>query len=200
LDADLGTVRDLPLVLERESVPEEANVQPASAYSADRADNRVAITNFWSAPEVEPDTLPPVANTIARLELPDEAKHQLERLALESAIEVEAGEAAVRSLVERCEEVFALGEPAGDTSVPGRGTESNILRFIADDDTGKERSFIPIFTRRAVMRDALLRNPDWQTLSVLAISGRDLVAGVDSEVTLVINPWSDGEYQISSRA
>lgn len=93
-------------------------------------------------------------------------------------------------------DVYALGYPAGDTSVPGQGTESDLLHFTINDETGTERTMLPVFTRPEVMRDALLRNPEWQTLSVLQVHGKDLLDHVGLDVTVVINPWSSLEFQL----
>jgi SseB protein N-terminal domain len=93
-------------------------------------------------------------------------------------------------------EIYALGQPAGDTSVPGQGTESDLLHFTIDDEDGTEKVLLPVFTRPDIMREALLRNPDWQTLSVLQINGQALLDNVDADVTIVINPWSRLEFQI----
>jgi transcriptional regulator with XRE-family HTH domain len=91
--------------------------------------------------------------------------------------------------------VYALGSPAGDTSAPGKGTEADLLHFEADDDV----VYLPIFTRVDLMRTALLNNPDWQTLSILEISGGDLMANVDDDVALAINPWTDIQCVLPSR-
>ncbi len=95
-------------------------------------------------------------------------------------------------------DVYALGHPAGDTSVPGHGTESDLLHF-AIDDPGGERTLLPVFTRPDIMREALLRNPEWQTLSVLQVNGKALLENVDNDVIIVINPWSRLEFQIPAR-
>ena len=96
-------------------------------------------------------------------------------------------------------DIYALGQPAGDTSVPGQGTESDLLHFTIDDAAGVERVMLPVFTRPDIMKEALLRNPEWQTLSVLQIGGSALLENVDDDVTIVINPWSRLEFQIPAR-
>jgi prevent-host-death family protein len=93
-------------------------------------------------------------------------------------------------------DVFALGRPAGDTSVPGQGTDSDLLHFTVDDEHGREVVMLPIFTAVETLRSALIRNEDWQSLYVLLISGRALLQNVDADVTIVIDPWSDAEFQI----
>jgi hypothetical protein len=105
-----------------------------------------------------------------------------------------AGTGLVRKELEKTD-IYALGHPAGDTSVPGYGTESDVLHFSIDEE-GKERVMLPVFTRPEIIRDALLKNPEWQTLSVLLINGKSLLDSADPEVTVVVNPWSDMEYQI----
>jgi tetratricopeptide (TPR) repeat protein len=95
--------------------------------------------------------------------------------------------------------VYALGEPAGDVK-PGEGTESDLLHFTIDDpETGKEVVLLPVFTASDPMREALLRNPDWRTLSVLQIEGGTLVDNVDHDVRIVIDPWTNDEHQLPSR-
>lgn len=93
-------------------------------------------------------------------------------------------------------DVYCLGQPAGDLSVPGQGSESDLLHFTVDDAKGVERVMLPVFTRPDIMKEALLRNPDWQTLSVLQVNGRALLDNVDDDVIIVINPWSRLEFQL----
>jgi len=95
-------------------------------------------------------------------------------------------------------DVFALGRPAGDLSVPGQGTESDLLHFTVDLD-GSDQVLLPVFTQPALMRQALLRNPDWQTLSVLEVHGRALYENIADDVTVVINPWSRLEFQLKRK-
>ena len=94
--------------------------------------------------------------------------------------------------------VYALGQPAGDTSVPGHGTASDLLHFTIDD-AGAEIVVLPVFTNPTAMREALIRNPEWQTHSVLQINGGALLDNIDDDVTVVINPWTDLEYQLPPR-
>lgn len=93
-------------------------------------------------------------------------------------------------------DVYALGQPAGDTSIPGTGTESDLLHFAIDDGAGGEKIMLPVFTRPDIMREALLKNPEWQTLMVLQVNGGALLDNLDKDVTVVINPWSRLEYQL----
>ena len=59
---------------------------------------------------------------------------------------------------------------------------------------------LPVFTQPEIMREALARNPDWQTLSVLQVQGRALMEHVHPNVIIVINPWSRLEYQLPPAA
>jgi hypothetical protein len=125
-----------------------------------------------------------------------EERMLLERFALERAVVgAREGGAAIRELLKPAM-VYVLGKPAGNTSVPGQGTESNILHFRIDDDDGKEQMLAPIFTRADVLRNALMRNPDWQTLAVLEVNGGDLLENLDGDVILVIDPWSRFEFRL----
>lgn len=131
-------------------------------------------------------------------EAPDEQEKVLQRFALESAIDVTANAAAVESLL-RQTQLYTLGHPAGDISIAGHGTESDILHFTIDESQGVERTYMPLFTRADVMRKSLLRNPGWQELSILEVNGGDLIVNRDADVTLVINPWSKLEFQLGPR-
>jgi hypothetical protein len=135
-----------------------------------------------------------VRESLRLYESSDEKQKALQRFALESAIEARADTTAVQNLLKPTQ-LYALGTPAGDTSVPGKGTESDILHFTINDPEGKEKNFMPLFTRYDVMRSALLRNPDWQSLSVLEVNGGALILNRGPDVTLVINPWSKLEWQ-----
>jgi hypothetical protein len=97
-------------------------------------------------------------------------------------------------------EVFALGQPAGDTSNPGHGTESDLLHYSNDVAGGGEEVLLPVFTRPEMMREALMENPDWQTQMVLKLDGRDLLDHVDDDVTVIINPWTKSEYRLERDA
>lgn len=93
-------------------------------------------------------------------------------------------------------EVFCLGQPAGQMASPQQGSESDLLHFTVDDSDGGERVMLPVFTRPEIMREALARNPEWQSLSVLQVQGGALLERVDADVIIVINPWSRLEYQL----
>src|SRR5450755_423915 len=63
-------------------------------------------------------------------------------------------------------EILALGMPAGTVAQDGMaGTESDLLHFAVTED-GPEIFLLPVFTRPGFMREPLVRNPDWQSLSV----------------------------------
>jgi hypothetical protein len=130
------------------------------------------------------------------------AEEPVEQQALEAAIADESLSwrklPIVIGLVARTN-VYALGEPAGDVSVPGQGTESDLLHFTVDSD-GQERVMLPVFTRSDLMSEALARNPNWGSLSVLELDGEDLLRAYDPDVTLVLNPWSSLEFQIPPEA
>ena len=59
---------------------------------------------------------------------------------------------------------------------------------------------LPVFTQPEIMRAALARNPDWQSLTVLQVQGEALLAHVHPDVIIVINPWSRLEYQLPPSA
>ena len=94
--------------------------------------------------------------------------------------------------------LLALGKPAGQVSTElgtVQGTESDLIHFTIGDE-GAEVVFLPLFTNVDVLREALIRNPEWQELSVLEVNGGDLIKSVDEDVNLVINPWSRLEFQV----
>jgi len=93
-------------------------------------------------------------------------------------------------------EVFCLGQPAGHMATAAQGSESDLLHFTLQDPQGAERIMLPVFTQTEIMREALNRNPDWQTLSVLQVQGQALLDHVHPDVIIVINPWSRLEYQL----
>jgi hypothetical protein len=85
-------------------------------------------------------------------------------------------------------DVLALGHPRDG------GTESDLLHFTMDMEDGSEQTYLPVFTRIEPMQDALLRNPEWQELSVLEVNGGALLDNIDSDVRVVINPWGPDEF------
>lgn len=57
---------------------------------------------------------------------------------------------------------------------------------------------MPVFTRSSSIVAAERRNPEWKRLMVVMIDGNDLWANVDSDVTVVTNPWMGAlEYRLS---
>ncbi|MGP8161577.1 MAG: SseB family protein [Candidatus Dormibacteria bacterium] len=93
-------------------------------------------------------------------------------------------------------DVFCLGQPAGHMATSQQGSESDLLHFTIHDAEGAERVMLPVFTQPEIMRAALARNPDWQTLSVLQVQGQGLLDHVHPDVIIVINPWSRLEFQL----
>lgn len=94
--------------------------------------------------------------------------------------------------------VSALGYPAGDTSTPGQGSESNLGHETVNSH-GRDYEILPIFTRASHLRTALEIHPDWSTMPVLAIVGDPLLGHVHSDVNLVINPWSPVQYILPAK-
>lgn len=93
-------------------------------------------------------------------------------------------------------DIYALGMAAGETKPDGSGTEGDLLHFAIDDEeSGQEKIMFPVFTRPDAIREAITRNPDWLQLSVLQVKGDDLLEHLEHDVTIVINPWTDIEYQ-----
>jgi hypothetical protein len=97
-------------------------------------------------------------------------------------------------------DVFCLGQPAGQMATAQQGSESDLLHFTIHDAQGSERVMLPVFTQPEIMRAALARNPDWQSLTVLQVQGEALLAHVHPDVIIVINPWSRLEYQLPPSA
>jgi prevent-host-death family protein len=87
--------------------------------------------------------------------------------------------------------VFAIGRPAGDLSVPGQGAES--VTYATDEGRSV---LMPVFTAVDALREALIRVPEWRSLAILEVNGRELVRNVDPDVTLVIDPGSDLEFHL----
>lgn len=106
------------------------------------------------------------------------------------------GARAIREALGRTD-ILCLGQPAGPMATAQQGSESDLLHFTVDDAEGAERVMLPVFTSAEIMREALNRNPDWQSLSVLQVQGGALLEHVGAGVIIVINPWSRLEYQLS---
>jgi hypothetical protein len=120
---------------------------------------------------------------------PSQVADALSRLALETAIEASGEREHIRDLLAKSQ-VFALGEPAPDD-------ESDLLHFEIEEDNGRDVVMMPVFTNRGVLHSALVRNPDWLTLLVLVVSGGEIIDNRDSDVALVVNPWSkESEFQL----
>lgn len=120
---------------------------------------------------------------------------------LERAIAEADSEEGLERVREQLEgsEILALGTPAGTVSEDGTtGTESELVHLTVDEDE-REIVVLPVFTRPRFLRAPLLRNPDWQTLSVLQINGGSLLANIQPDVHIVINPWSRLEFQLPSK-
>jgi hypothetical protein len=92
-------------------------------------------------------------------------------------------------------DVYAFGLPAGDTSVPDRGTESDLVH--SADEHGREE--LKVFTGFRFLRVALQHDVDLQQMLVLRVNGGELYENVADNVTIVINPWSDLEFRIPPR-
>jgi hypothetical protein len=95
-------------------------------------------------------------------------------------------------------EVFGLGVPAGIVG-PHTGTESELLHFTIDDANGNELMVLPVFISIDALQTAVQNNPQWQQLLALAIGGGALLDSVRDDVTIVIDPWFDDEYQIPAK-
>ena len=181
----------------------EAAAQPpaAEAQSGEAQNGPGSWQEVWQklGELDEPSPLELARDSLDLFKAADEKDKALQRFALESAIEADANTKATENLL-NVSQLYALGHPAGDTSIPGHGTESDLLHFTVDEGQGQERIYLPLFTRPDVMRQALLRNPDWQELSILEVNGGVLIGNRDDDVTLVVDPWSKYEWQLDPRA
>lgn len=89
--------------------------------------------------------------------------------------------------------VLVLGQPAGKELPDGRHEESEIVHFYDEElppPDGEKPAFVPVFTRPELMRGALLKKPDWQTLSILEVDGNGLLNNLSSDARVILNPWS----------
>lgn len=125
---------------------------------------------------------------------PDDLPNAVTRRELEAAIRGSSGPPGVSTVLSAAQ-VLALGYVAGDLSVPGRGTKSDLIHFSTESDED-HRVLLPVFTNVDILRDALIRNPHWQEVPVLEIDGGKILNERDSDVTLVVDPWSELEFQI----
>ena len=145
--------------------------QAGRENDAQRLDSVIAETTSTEPPE--------------ELPLPSEGL-----LRLEAALEPgERDRELVREAI-RDTEVYTLGQPVDDVEAPS----SDLLHFTIDSDDGTVLTMLPIFTRGDTLRVALLRNPEWQALSVLEINGRALLDNIDTDVNVVVNPWTSSEF------
>jgi hypothetical protein len=147
---------------------------------------KLMLRETETGPENEPPL--PVEEAIKEVE------NRRPAIALAGAVRARADEKGITTLL-RDVDVLALGNPAGDTSIPGQGTESDLLHFEVEEDEAT-RVMLPIFTRADALREALHRNPEWEALSILEINGDSLLDHRDRDVTLVLNPWSSFELQL----
>lgn len=112
-------------------------------------------------------------------------------LRLEAALESDERDRGLVREAIRGTEVYALGQQVNEL---GEAPSSDLLHFTIDSDDGTELTMLPIFTRADTMRTALLRNPEWQEFSVLEINGRALLDNIDTDVNVVVNPWTPAEF------
>jgi hypothetical protein len=186
LEVDLTSVVERPATLGSDLRTEQAtspSLLAASTAEFSNGRSEASRATLISLPE----------RILARLWLITTGRR--ERNDLEAAIGAGAEEAVVRELFTRCK-IVALGYPARG---PGGqlGEEVDILHFTADDSEGEELVFMPVFTRSAAVRTARARNPEWKKLSLLVVDGNELLANVDPDVTVVIDPWMGAlEYQL----
>ena len=196
LNLELSMVRNLPAEPRAEVSGDQPNErQDHAEKSEEQGGDADSVSVSTDDPEASP-----MDNALRQLTTANDSidiERVLQFFALESAIETEADEASVRSLLKKCEMVAALGRPAGDTSIPGTGTETDLLHFVIDDPAGHEQTLVPLYTRPEILRESLLRNPDWQTQEILAMDAAALLPNLDDDVTIVLNPWSALEYQVT---
>lgn len=87
-------------------------------------------------------------------------------------------------------------------TVPNDPESSDLLHFEPTDDGNSEEdvpSRLPVFTRVEILVAALKRNEDWQELMVLSVHGASLLDNVEDDVSIVIDPWSNLEFQVPPR-
>jgi hypothetical protein len=133
----------------------------------------------------------PVAPRAAATEPPEALPPPSEDLLrLEAALEPNGSRELVCEAI-RGTEVHALGQLV---HAVGEAPSSKLLHYTVDSDEGTELTMLPIFTRGDTIHIALLRNPEWQALSVLKINGRALLNNIDTDVNLVVNPWAASEF------
>jgi prevent-host-death family protein len=141
-------------------------------------------------------------------DLDDEEKPSGEELVAELADQIDAGplEQAIRSAgdapaaVEAVREalmhvdVFALGSPAEDLASAGKRTVGDFVTYSAADVP--DAVLLPVFTGLDALRSALAHQPEWLSLAVFQLNGRELVQQVDPDLTIVVDPWSELEFSV----
>jgi hypothetical protein len=147
----------------------------------------------------EPGSRATVPASCSKVDAADASKvREVLQEAVANAKKAPDGQGIVRRALRRAS-VYALGEPAGDVK-ERRGTQSDLLEYKIDGKRpGEELVMLPVFTSFNHIQTALLRNPDWQTLSILQLNGEELDANVGDEVHIVIDPWTTDEYQLESK-
>jgi len=88
--------------------------------------------------------------------------------------------------------VWVLGFPE-EPSQPG---SADLLHFVIDDDAGDEKVMLAAFTSRDALRQALILNKNWRDQTVLEVLGAELLANLDPDVTVVLDPWTTLEYRL----
>lgn len=96
----------------------------------------------------------------------------------------------------RHSEVYVLGLRPADAQSDPMGGGNDLLHFTIKDKANVQRVMLPIFTNGQAIREALRRNPEWNTFTLLKVNGEELWEQVDSDVILVINPWVNMEFQL----
>jgi hypothetical protein len=95
--------------------------------------------------------------------------------------------------------IYGLGTPAGDTSIPGYGTESNLVHFYIDS-RGHDYAMLPVFTRGFYLASALAANREWLGTAVMRVDGGPLLKNRSKEANLVINPGSPLEMIVPAKS
>jgi excisionase family DNA binding protein len=160
------------------------------AYLAQRAENLTSVVGVSQAENVEQlrdDVLTTMMPALTGVD-------ELETVLSTAADQPDAVE-RVRAALGHSH-IYTLGRPAGEHVGPGMHTETDLLHFTIEDASGHERVMLPVFTRINIMREALQRNPEWAGLAVLEVDGQQLLKNVDSDVIIVVNPWSGFEFQL----
>lgn len=83
--------------------------------------------------------------------------------------------------------VLVLGHRAGDMA-------SDVLHVT--EPIHEEQVIVPVFTRIEFILEAVLRNAEWQLLDVLELNGGALLATLDADVAIVLNPLTLLELEL----